>query len=141
MNDVEIYKSFLNKLHTKEWTMAEFDKEIAYWFIHCVYDPHPEPERPKELLEYDVLTTKEKSSLPGRFWHSMPVSAYMNKRDRAYSYNKGILDGLKRFKAYIPEKDDHTHRLYQNKIDLFSVQIPNGVEKIREMFGGSVEKV
>lgn len=114
MDEPAMYKSLVERLHTGELTMKEFDMECSYWLIGCDLFPLPLPDRPDELYEYDNCPVKDRHKIPPSFWRQPKVYAFTEERRKRKERNKGLLKKLIEFKEYIPVEDT----VYRERFDV-----------------------
>jgi hypothetical protein len=135
---IEIKNSLLTKLEHKEITMAEFNKDCAYWLIKCPkLNPLSLPTRPQEMLEYDTWTPTEKKNTSEKFWREPRVFAYLEQKQSIINKNKGMLYKLKEFKEYLPIEDTSTRAKYDEVINEYDY-MPDDVKQSLSTFGGKV---
>ena len=95
---ITLGKSLLNNLQQGKISMEEFDIEVAYMAMNCGFDelkPHPMPEKPSVLLDYENLDDKEKSQVGSSFWHQREVAQYIKQQSMIISENLGSKEWLK----------------------------------------------
>lgn len=113
-------KDYLNNSWRGIWTMAEWDKECAYWFIACDdLKPLLLPTRPQEILEYDKLSPQEKKNTSDRFWRQERVYNYLEQKQHVLDRNRGMFAKLIEFKNYIPEGDITTRAKFDDYIRMY----------------------
>jgi len=129
--------TLLKGLFTGEISMAEFDKECAYWLINSKdLSPLPLPTRPRELQEYDTWTSTEKKNTSDKFWRQDAVYKYVNQKQFVIDRNKSMLSTLKEFKEYIPKEDTITRNKYDLYINMYGA--PEELKSAIDTFGGEI---
>lgn len=92
---VNLCIAYLEKLFTKQITLLEFQKEVAYIATQDKYGfnelrarPFPIPI-PEALQEYYRLTEPERSRIPDRFWKNPEIDIYIKERHKILVLNRG----------------------------------------------------
>lgn len=105
--DFGLGKRLLARLQGGEITMAEFEKEIAYFALTTGFEefiPCQEPPKPTELLQYLELPPKQKEKMGMEFWHQPDIQGYLRARSDTNAWNRGCIHWLKeigdRFTSY-----------------------------------------
>jgi len=105
---VSIRKDYFEGRITKD----EFLKQCTYLMLNCGFEelyPKTLPERPQELLEYDMLSIEKKMKIKPEFWSSLDIQNYCVQKMRiisqAISDKKWLNENLKRLKKYNDEEN------------------------------------
>ena len=101
-------KSLLAQLQSKEITMAEFEKETAYWMIdslrECQWKPYP--VLPIELLDfYKRKKYDKKVQMDDAFWQQGHIRQYIASNSRIKTENGANKYWLKWMQTIIPKED------------------------------------
>lgn len=118
------FSELLLKFWDKKKFLPEFSRQCAYDFIDLDLEPKELPSRPEDLIEYDRLSSKEKSLVSDRFWREPQISFYLEKKQEIINFNVAIYRQLMDFKKLIPENDKPTHlkfEIYFSKYKKFFV--------------------
>jgi hypothetical protein len=131
-NSPPTFKSFLSNLEEGKWSMEEFDRECAYWFINCGFSFLSFPPKPKTLEDYDNLSEYQKR----RTNVEELRYAYNKELDKIISINSSNLYWLKRFLKAIPKEDITTIDKFRKKIEEF-IDKPPIVKEVQDIMGGT----
>jgi len=116
----ERMKALLKELNCGGLTMAEFEKECAYWLISCEgLKPKLLPTKPQKMMDYEQMVGVDKIKVPMSFWRKGDIYSYLETYQHIKNRNKGILDKLKEFKEHIPKQDTLTRSKYDIVITQF----------------------
>ena len=104
----KIGKELLRQLAAKEITIADFDRECAYWEFKSIDELpwKPYPEQPKELSDYYEKVRNNKDYKVGAaFWQQAHIQEHTAKCVEIKCQNKGNIHWLCYMKKYIPDDD------------------------------------
>lgn len=124
MELINLCVEYLKKLFTRQITLLEFQKEVAYIAIQDKYGftelrpkPFPTPI-PEALQEYYRLSKPERMKIPDKFWKSHEISQYIKEKDKISIINKSNYHWLYELKGIL-SFDDVAVQKIQSKIYAF----------------------
>lgn len=123
-NPSEKSRKLLDDYEHGRITLADLNKECAYWYADCFEEvlPRPLPTMPQRFAEYQNSTVEEKKEYNNNFWQLPEIKSYLDQRESVKQENSDSLHKLREFLNYIPEEDFLTRRKYLDKISDFEAR-------------------
>ena len=116
-NPLEYKNKLLSELREGKLTMAEFQKECAYWYLNTfeTFSPKPDPSTPTEYMDYKQMPFEKRIKVSSEFFKSEPIKSYLEFRDKVRAENFSHKESLKEFMVHIPKEDVESREKYRVK--------------------------
>ena len=98
-----------HKLQRGEIDQAGFNKELAYWTLHEVFDTAEYIDLPSPisiLQEYYDLSYEKRRKVKREFFDQPEVRAYLEKRDKIRAENNSTIQSLEELLKLLPKEDE-----------------------------------
>ncbi len=142
LSEVDRKNQLLTQLKDKTLTMNQFMEECYRWSLEPQIwqdiDVLSYPEPPKEWVEYENLSLKDRAKLGEEFFHQLPIKNYLYEKGRVYSQNYAHWDWLKQMKEFFPEAENEIlHRKVDEKLEIFNSWLGHStteIDRVRKAF-------
>lgn len=117
------YKNELLKKHSVgEISLAELEKECAYWFAETFDTLHlmAVPTAPQDFYDYQKLPFEKRNKIGNDFWNQPNIKFYTEQKQKIKEENRARLIQLYEMKSHIPAGDFVTRSKFDEKIVEFT---------------------